>query len=186
MDKFLGYKCSLCGQEYGPGEITYTCLKDGGNLDVILDFTTIRKNYRPEDILTSAEPSLWRYLPLLPVFDPGGIGTPLRAAGWTPLYSPDALAKSLGVDYLWVKDESRNPTASFKDRASAVVVGRAREVESRDCRHRLHRKCWSSSGRHVGSCWTKGSHFCAEDCSTSQSGPTAGLRRAGDAGRWYL
>jgi threonine synthase len=128
MDKFLGYKCSLCGQEYGPGEITYTCTRDGGNLDVILDFATIRKNYRPEDILTSAEPSLWRYLPLLPVFDPGGIGTPLRAAGWTPLYSPDGLAKSLGMEYLWVKDESRNPTASFKDRASAVVIGRAREV----------------------------------------------------------
>jgi threonine synthase len=130
MEKFLGYKCSLCGQEYGPEEITYTCPKDGGNLDVILDFVTIRKNYRPEDILTSAEPSLWRYLPLLPVSDPGGIGTPLRAAGWTPLYSTDVLAKSLGLEYLWVKDESRNPTASFKDRASAVVVGRAREIEA--------------------------------------------------------
>ncbi len=128
MNKFLGFRCSLCGQEYGPEEITYTCPKDGGNLDVILDFATIRKNFRPEDILTSAEPSLWRYLPLLPVFDPGGFGTPLRAAGWTPLYAPEALAKSLGLEYLWVKDESRNPTASFKDRASAVVVGRAREI----------------------------------------------------------
>jgi threonine synthase len=130
MDKFLGYKCSLCGQEYSSAEITYTCPKDGGNLDVLLDFATIRKNYQPEDILTSAEPSLWRYLPLLPVLDPGGIGTPLRAAGWTPVYSPEALAKSLGMQYLWVKDESRNPTASFKDRASAVVVGRAREIEA--------------------------------------------------------
>lgn len=128
MDKFFGYKCSLCGREYGSEEITYTCPQDGGNLDLILDFATIRKNYRPEDILTSAEPSLWRYLPLLPVSDPGGIGTPLRAAGWTPTYSPDALAKSLGLENLWVKDESRNPTASFKDRASAVVVGRAREI----------------------------------------------------------
>jgi threonine synthase len=130
MNKFLGYKCSLCGQEYGPAEITYTCPKDGGNLDVILDFASIRKNYRPEDILTSAEPSLWRYLPLLPVSDPGGIGTPLRAAGWTPLYSPEALTESLSMEYLWVKDESRNPTASFKDRASAVVVGRARETKA--------------------------------------------------------
>jgi threonine synthase len=130
MDKFLGYKCSLCGQEYSPAEITYTCPKDGGNLDVLLDFSTIRKNYQPEDILTSAEPSLWRYLPLLPVLDPSGIGTPLRAAGWTPVYSPEALAKSLGMKYLWVKDESRNPTASFKDRASAVVVGRAREIKA--------------------------------------------------------
>jgi threonine synthase len=130
MNKFLGFQCSLCGQEYSPEEITYTCPKDSGNLDVILDFATIRRNFRPEDILTSAEPSLWRYLPLLPVFDPGGFGTPLRAAGWTPLYAPEALAKSLGLEYLWVKDESRNPTASFKDRASAVVVGRAREIDA--------------------------------------------------------
>jgi threonine synthase len=71
---------------------------------------------------------LWRYLPLLPVSDPGGTGTPLRAAGWTPLFSPLVLAEKLGLQNLWIKDESRNPTASFKDRASAVVVARTREI----------------------------------------------------------
>lgn len=128
MEKFLGYKCSLCGQEYDIDEVQYTCPNDGGNLDVLLDYNTIRKNFQIEDLLASSDASLWRYLPLLPVSDPGGIGTPLRAAGWTPVYSPVQLAQSLGLNALWVKDESRNPTASFKDRASAVVVARTREI----------------------------------------------------------
>lgn len=126
--KFTHYKCSLCGTEYPPEDVIYTCPKDGGNLDVILDYAAIRNSYRIEDILSSQEASLWRYLPLLPVADPGGYATPLHAAGWTPVFSTDRLGVGLGLRHLWVKDESRNPTASFKDRASAVVVGRAREI----------------------------------------------------------
>jgi threonine synthase len=128
MDKFVGYRCSLCKAEYLPGQVTYTCPKDGGNLDVILDYETIRRKYQPEDLTYRAEDSLWRYLPLLPVQDPGGEGTPIRWAGWTPVYRLERLAKSLGLEHLWLKDESRNPTGSFKDRASAVVVSRAREI----------------------------------------------------------
>jgi threonine synthase len=128
MEYFLGYQCSLCGKEYNPQEITYTCPVDGGNLNILLDFDGILKNYTPEKIFARTEPSLWRYLPLLPVNEPGGMGTPFRAAGWTPLFSPPALKKELGLANLWIKDESRNPTASFKDRASAVVVARARQI----------------------------------------------------------
>lgn len=128
MEKFLGYQCSLCEETYGPREVKYVCPKDGGNLDVLLDYSAIRKNYTPEDVTSSTEPSLWRYLPLLPVHEPGGGGTPLRAAGWTPIFSPPSLSENLGMEYLWIKDESRNPTASFKDRASAVVVSRARQI----------------------------------------------------------
>jgi threonine synthase len=128
MDKFIGYQCSICSENYGINQAEYVCPKDGGNLDVVLDYSAIRKNYIPEDILAATEMSLWRYLPLLPVSDPDGVGTPLRAAGGTPLFSPAQLARRLGLEYLWIKDESRNPTASFKDRASAVVVGRAREI----------------------------------------------------------
>ncbi len=129
MEKtFVGYRCSLCGKEYGPEDVQYTCPADGGNLDVVLDYDGIRKKYQVEDITTRTDASLWRYLPLLPVTDPGGEGTPLRAAGWTPLYQPPALAKALGMRQLWVKDEGRNPTASFKDRASSVVVARARQI----------------------------------------------------------
>jgi threonine synthase len=129
-DRFLGYRCSLCGTDYSPGEVTYTCPKDGGNLDVLLDYPALQKDVLPDAIYASREPSLWRYLPLLPVSDPGGQGTPLRAAGNTPLFAPVQLRTNLGFPKVWIKDESRNPTASFKDRASAVVVGRAREIQA--------------------------------------------------------
>jgi len=130
MEKFKGYQCSLCGKEYTPGEVQYTCPQDGGNLNVVLDYEAIRQKYHSEDITSSTDYSLWRYLPLLPVADPGGQGTPLRQAGWTPTYCPPALAKQLGMSQLWVKDEGRNPSASFKDRASAMVVARARQIHA--------------------------------------------------------
>lgn len=130
MSKFVGYKCSLCGAEYLPGQVAYTCPKDGGNLDVILDYETIKKKFQPEDVISRKDASLWRYLPLLPVSEPGGDSTPLHAAGWTPMFALPRLADNLGLKHLWLKDESRNPTASFKDRASAIVVTRARELKS--------------------------------------------------------
>jgi threonine synthase len=126
--KFLGYRCSVCGAEYLPDDFVYTCRRDGGNLDIVLDYAAIRSRLSPQDLHTSADGSLWRYLPLLPVGDPQAQHTPLRAAGWTPLFSPPRLRASLGLRSFWIKDESRNPTASFKDRASALVVARAREI----------------------------------------------------------
>ena len=130
MSEFIGYRCSLCQTEYAPGQVTYTCPKDGGNLDVILDYAAIRQKYQVNDIVSRSDYSLWRYLPLLPVKDPGGEGTPLRMAGWTPTYYPTRLAEKLGLKNLWVKDEGRNPTASFKDRASSVVIARARQISA--------------------------------------------------------
>ncbi|MEX2144106.1 MAG: threonine synthase [Anaerolineales bacterium] len=128
MKKFVGYRCSLCGQEYDRDEAVYLCLKDGGVLDVVLDYPAIKASSKPGDFQASQDASIWRYLPLLPVSDPDFHGTPLRAVGWTPLYTTKKLARKLNLRQLWIKDESRNPTASFKDRASAVVVVRAREI----------------------------------------------------------
>ena len=128
MNKFVGYRCSLCAEEYSPADVTYTCSKDGGNLDVVLDYDSIKSKYKPDDILSRSDPSLWRFLPLLPVSEPEGESTPLHAAGGTPIFNLSRLAEKLGLQYLWLKDESRNPTASFKDRASAIVVARAQEI----------------------------------------------------------
>ncbi len=128
MENLIGYQCSLCGREYLPDQVTYTCFDDGGNLNVVLDTEAIRRKYQPEDITTRLEPSIWRYLPLLPVGDPHAGKTPMGAVGWTPVFELPALAERLGLRHVWLKDESRNPTASFKDRASAVVVVRAREI----------------------------------------------------------
>jgi threonine synthase len=137
--KFTGYRCSICNAVYAPDAVTYICPQDGGNLDVLLDYEGIKDALMKKGrdaLISSGEPSLWRYQPLLPVADSfdvaqdrhfGG-GTPLRAAGWTPMFSPSPLAEKLGLQTLWIKDESRNPTASFKDRASAILVARAREI----------------------------------------------------------
>ena len=127
---FSGYRCSLCNSEYLPDQVQYTCPKEGGNLDVILDYQAINRSTSPREIMASEERSLWRYLALLPVGDPRGEGTPFRAAGGTPEFGPESLRARLGLPNFWVKDESRNPTASFKDRASAVVVARAREIDA--------------------------------------------------------
>lgn len=130
MAGFLAYRCSVCDREYSSGEVTYTCPADGGNLNVQIDIARIRRSHSPEGIARSREHSIWRYLPLLPVKDPGHHGTALRAVGWTPLLKPARLAERLGLQYLWLKDDGRNPTASFKDRASAVAVARAEEISA--------------------------------------------------------
>jgi len=130
MSKFTGYRCSICKTEYGPGQVTYTCPQDGGNLDVILDYEGLKNKFHPEDITSRADASLWKYAPLLPVPEIPGGGTPLHAAGWTPVFDMPVLSEKLGLKQFWLKDESRNPTASFKDRASAVVVARAREIKA--------------------------------------------------------
>jgi len=130
MNKVIGYKCSRCGEEYNLDEVTYLCPADKGVLDVVLDFDGIAQATRPSDLQTSNDYSMWRYLPLLPVADPGHHGTPLRSVGWTPVYKPPRLAGELGVKNLWLKDESSNPSASFKDRASALLIARASEINA--------------------------------------------------------
>ncbi len=127
MGSFIGYKCSICGTEYQPDEVTYTCPKDNGILDVVLDYPALKKK-KTDELILKEEPSLWRYFPLIPVKELIGDGTTLRSAGWTPVFSPPQIKDKLGLKQLWIKDESSNPTASFKDRASAILVARAKEI----------------------------------------------------------
>jgi threonine synthase len=131
--RFIGYRCSTCGKEYPPDNIFYTCPVDGGNVDVILDYDTLRATLQPEQILRRPERSIWRYQALLPVSRPSDalLETPLGAVGDTPTYRLRRLGEKLQLQSLWLKDESRNPSASFKDRASAVVVARALEIGQR-------------------------------------------------------
>ncbi len=72
------------------------------------------------------ERSIWRYADLLPVSDPSLI--PPLQVGWTPLYHAARLGQALGMPHLYIKDDGRNPTASLKDRASAIAVTKAREL----------------------------------------------------------
>lgn len=128
---WTGYRCSRCGESYSMDFESYVCSRDGGNLDLVLDLEKIRERTSPAALMASQDRSIWRYLPLLPVDEPGATGTPLRDVGWTPLYSAPAMRSHLGLGNLWIKDDGRNPTASFKDRASALVVVRAREIEAK-------------------------------------------------------
>lgn len=130
VDIFCGYTCSICGTFFDKDDIQYVCTHDGGNLDVVLDFQAINEKIKPQDIFSQKENSIWRYLPLLPVNDPGFLGTPLRSVGRTPTYNIRRLSSTLGLETLFIKDEGRNPTASFKDRASALAVARAVEIRS--------------------------------------------------------
>ncbi len=121
-------KCLLCGSEYNPDEVTYTCPKCGndGILEVIYDYEEIKKHFSKESLQSNKDYSMWRYLPLLPVNDPSKIG-PLKV-GWTPLYEAKRIREDLDVPYLWIKDDGRNPTASLKDRASAIAIVKAQEL----------------------------------------------------------
>lgn len=122
-------ECTICGEKYQPDQVRYVCPNHGddGILDTIYDYQKIAKSTSPAAISESRDDSIWRYADLLPLNDPKTSAPPLQV-GWTPLYHAANLGEKLGVPNLLIKDDGRNPTASFKDRASAVVVAKAREL----------------------------------------------------------
>jgi len=128
MDHVLGFKCSLCGQEYGLNEIEYVCPKhgDAGNVDVVYDLRQIAQRWTKRQLADDRDYSIWRYRPLLPI-EPDSPALPLQI-GWTPLYRSPRLRNHLQMPNVYVKDDGRNPTASFKDRASAIAVAKTREL----------------------------------------------------------
>ncbi|MHB1393621.1 MAG: threonine synthase [Clostridia bacterium] len=128
MSKVLRLKCVKCGREYKTAEVLYTCLDCGidGILDVVLDYDQIKKELTHDYLKKNTDYSLWRYLPAIPLEDTKGI-QPLQV-GWTPLYNIKKLTKETGLNSFFLKDDSRNPTGSLKDRASAVGVAKAVEL----------------------------------------------------------
>jgi threonine synthase len=128
VDHVTGFRCTICGETYAPDEIDYVCPRHGseGIVDVLYDYDLIRGRLGTSPGLPPslrAEPTMWRYLPLLPI-EADAPRPPLRV-GWTPFYSASRLGDRLGLRHLWVKDDGQNPTASLKDRASALAVTRA-------------------------------------------------------------
>lgn len=117
----------LCGAEYATGDVEYVCPKHGneGILDVIYDYDAIRRHLSKEKLADNRDYSIWRYADLLPIADQQWI--PNLQIGWTPLYPVPRLRAKMGLAHLYIKDDGRNPTASFKDRASAVGIVKARE-----------------------------------------------------------
>jgi threonine synthase len=127
MNYMKELKCLVCGRSFDPRQIDYTCPSCGleGNLTVIYDYESLRKSWQKEDLLTNKDYTIWRYLPLLPVQNP--IFIPPGMVGATPLYHFSSLAEKYGCGDVAIKDESRNPTASLKDRPSVMAVVKAQE-----------------------------------------------------------
>ena len=127
MDHVLHLKCLICGKEYATDEIDYICPDHGneGIVDVRYDYELIGQRISRESLAQNRDTTVWRYKPLLPV-EPDAAVPPLTIGG-TPLYKADRLAAELGLKHVWVKDDGRLPTASFKDRASVMAVVKAQE-----------------------------------------------------------
>ena len=123
MNHVLHLRSLISGRTFRPDEIDYVDPEFGtdGIVDVVYDYDLIKRHIMRDN----RDYSVWRYKPLLPV-EPDATVPPLQI-GWTPLYSTPRLAADLGLRHLWVKDDGRNPTASFKDRASVIAVVKAQE-----------------------------------------------------------
>jgi threonine synthase len=120
--RILGLQCRNCGQLQALGA-SYVCAACFGPLEVAYDLSIVREHLDRAKI-AGRPPGIWRYLELLPVSAPPVRGLPV---GSTPLLAADRIGAKLGIERLWIKDDTRNPTLSFKDRAVAVAAARAVE-----------------------------------------------------------
>ncbi len=118
-------KCLVCGEEYPYGNI-FTCEICGteGILDVQYDYDFIKSSSK-FGLQTSGLFNIWRYHELLPISP--DIPTTYLQVGWTPIYDVQRLAGEVGVRKLFLKDDGRNPSNSFKDRASVIGILKAIE-----------------------------------------------------------
>ncbi len=121
--KGLALRCIDCGRAVRLDESEETCPSCGGNLSVEYDYAGLKRFVTRKRLAAISDPSIWRYLDLLPVEDRRLVPSPW--VGGTPLYRAPKFERALGLARVYVKDDGRNPSASFKDRASAVVVARA-------------------------------------------------------------
>ena len=127
MDHVISLKSLISGKEFAPDEVMYVDPNYGneGILDVQYDYDLIKSRFGREQLANNRDYTIWRYKPLLPVEADAAV--PPLAVGWTPIYDAPRIADRLGLRQVWVKDDGRNPTASFKDRASAIAVVKAQE-----------------------------------------------------------
>ena len=125
MSHVLGLRCRECGADY-PLEPLHVCEQCFGPLEVVYDYAAIAR-VMTRDAIAARPRNLWRYRELLPVLGEPVVGP---HSGCTPLVKADRLAAALGVDELYVKDDSVNhPTFSYKDRVVSVAMSKAIEFE---------------------------------------------------------
>jgi threonine synthase len=115
--------CRECARTY-PAEALHVCDYCFGPLEVAYDYEAIAAHMTRESV-AAGPPSIWRYADLLPATNDGAVDL---GAGFTPLLRADRLAAELGLGELWIKNDTMNPTGSFKDRVVSVALARAREL----------------------------------------------------------
>ena len=127
MNHVLHLRSLISGRTFRTDEIDYVDPQYGpdGVVDVVYDYDAVKRDISRESLRQNGDHSMWRYKPLLPIEADAAV--PPLQIGWTPIYPTPRLAADLGLRHLWVKDDGRNPTASFKDRASAIAVVKGRE-----------------------------------------------------------
>ena len=117
-------RCALCQNTFGVDERVYRCDKDNFPLEVEYDFESLKGITR--ETFAGRSWNMWRYRELLPILDITKVVS--LGEGGTALWKSKRLAKILGLKNLYLKDETRNPTWSFKDRGSSVGVSKAMEI----------------------------------------------------------
>ncbi|MBP5383341.1 MAG: threonine synthase [Lachnospiraceae bacterium] len=139
MNHVINAVCVKCGAEHEATPDLTTCRKCGGILDIRYDYDRIRRDIGPDALKKRTDLSMWRYREFLPVREDSlpnpatGKGSSVAAlprlrVGWSPFYRADRLAREIGLKTLYIKDDGINPTASLKDRASAMAVVKAAEA----------------------------------------------------------
>jgi threonine synthase len=120
-------RCVSCKKEFDPKKVRYSCDRCGERLDVIYNYENMKGKIDKDQFAHRSSCSTLRYPELLPVFEYAKVTS--LGEGGTPLLKCDRLGRELGLDNLYAKDESRNPTGVFKDRATVLAINKAREFE---------------------------------------------------------
>jgi threonine synthase len=123
VDHVTGLRCRECGRQF-PAEALHVCDYCFGPLEVAYDYERIA-SVVTRGRIEAGPRSIWRYHDLLPVEDENPVSL---GAGFTPLVRADRLAAELGLGELWIKDDTANPTGSFKDRVVSVALTKARQL----------------------------------------------------------
>ena len=118
-----GLRCRECARTY-PTEALHVCEWCFGPLEVVYDYDAVAATISPARIAAGPQ-TIWRYADLLPASPTGAVDL---GAGFTPLVRADRLAAELGLGELWIKNDTLNPTGSFKDRVVSVALTKAREL----------------------------------------------------------
>jgi threonine synthase len=124
MTHLTHLECTTCGEQLSADMPRNNHCEDG-LLFARYDIDRIRRDVAPRTFARESS-SLWRYAALLPAAEPGDAVT--LGEGWTPLLRAPRLAAAVGLSALWVKDEGRNPSGTFKDRGASVALTRYREL----------------------------------------------------------